>query len=74
MVWILDFFLKKNKKFSPTSSAQDLVVRHWTALIGRASEAAAVVDELQEKDVISEDKHGAVRSLNATWDQMREIV
>lgn len=42
------------------------MVRHWTALIGRASEAAAVVDELQEKDVISEDKHGAERSSNAT--------
>lgn len=42
------------------------MVCHWTALTGRASEAAAVVDELQEKDVISEDKHGAVRSSNAT--------
>lgn len=57
-----------------TSSGWHFVDRHRIALIGRVSDTVAILDKLLDKGLISEERFDAVRALNTTQDQMREII
>lgn len=53
---------------------QHFVDRHRTTLINRVSETAAILDQLKDRGLISNEKYDAVRALKTTQDQMRDIL
>ncbi|XP_078020308.1 NACHT, LRR and PYD domains-containing protein 1b allele 2-like isoform X2 [Epinephelus lanceolatus] len=52
---------------------QHFVDRHRTALIERVCNTKAILDELVDRGLISDESYDAVRALKTTRDQMREI-
>ncbi|XP_049424536.1 NACHT, LRR and PYD domains-containing protein 1b allele 2-like isoform X2 [Epinephelus fuscoguttatus] len=52
---------------------QHFVDRHRTALIERVCDTKAILDELVDRGLISDESYDAVRALKTTRDQMREI-
>ena len=57
-----------------TFSGQHFVDLHRTALIQRVHYTGAILDELQHRNLISNETYDAVRALQTTQDQMRDIL
>lgn len=57
-----------------TSSGRHFVDLHRAALIGKVSDTGAILDELLDKGLISEERFDAVRALDTTQARMREII
>ncbi|KAM9335527.1 NACHT, LRR and PYD domains-containing protein 1b allele 2-like [Symphorus nematophorus] len=53
---------------------QHFVDLHRTALINRVCYTGAILDELKDRKLISNETYGAVRALKTTQDQMRDIL
>ncbi|XP_067436397.1 NLR family CARD domain-containing protein 3-like isoform X2 [Thunnus thynnus] len=52
---------------------QHFVDRHRTALINRVKDTEAILDELKDRGLISNENYDTVRALTTTQNQMREI-
>ncbi|XP_042258001.1 apoptosis-associated speck-like protein containing a CARD [Thunnus maccoyii] len=55
------------------ASGQHFVDRHRTALINRVKDTEAILDELKDRGLISNENYDTVRALTTTQNQMREI-
>ncbi|CAK6984131.1 NACHT%2C LRR and PYD domains-containing protein 1b allele 2-like [Scomber scombrus] len=62
------------KGSSYQEQGQHFVDRHRTDLINRVTDTGTILDQLQDRRIISNENYDTVRALKTTQDQMREIL